>query len=342
MTELRRDPLTGRRVYIAEDRAGRPNDFVLPGADELQDDGAADCPFCPGHEADTPPALLELTGGAKSTNDGGWLVRVIPNKYPAVSAAAEAMASAEGLFLPAEPAAGGHEVIIESPEHVSAAGSLSAEQLTLVLQAYAHRLRYWAGVPGVRYAFVFKNEGYAAGASLHHVHSQLVALPAVPPEVERSLAVAGDYYQRRGESLLLSLLESELSLGVRVVAETDALVVLSAQAARQPYEMLIVPRRRAARFEAEDGGLYGMLAEMLLPLLGALGRLLSPLSYNLILRTCPAGSEFEPFYQWHVELVPRSCRLAGFEWGSGLLINPLSPERAADRLRDALSSGPLG
>ncbi len=336
MTELRRDPLTGRRVYIAEDRAGRPNDFVLPGDEERQDNGAAACPFCPGHESDTPPALLEATGGA------GWLVRVIPNKYPAVSTAASAAATAGGLLLPAEPSSGGHEVIIESPEHVSATAMLSPEQLTRVLQAYAERLRWWAREPGVRYAFVFKNEGYAAGASLHHVHSQLVALPEAPPEVERSLAVAGDHYRRRGESLLLSLLESELSLGERVVAENEAFVALSAQAARQPYEMLIVPRRRAARFEAEGGEVYGTLAELLLQLLGALGRCLSPLSYNLILRTCPPGTEFEAFYQWHIEVVPRSCRLAGFEWGSGLFINPLSPERAADRLREALAGGPRG
>ena len=269
-----------------------------------------------------------------------WRVRVIPNKYPAASPDPSGCTVTPRGCLAIAPEAplGAHEVIIESPRHVVSFASLSVEELAEVFGVFAARMRHWGEDPRMRYAFVFKNEGYAAGASLHHVHSQLLALPELPPVAAVEMEIAESHFQRHGEVLLVSILEAELASGERVIAANDAFVALSAQAARQPYEMLIVPRTRQPRFGDVSAGQCLLLASMLREILLRLSTLLRPLSYNLVFRSAPFDARYEPFFQWYLELIPRSCRLAGFEWGSGLFINPLSPERAAVDLRAILGS----
>jgi UDPglucose--hexose-1-phosphate uridylyltransferase len=321
MPELRIDPICGRRVYIAEDRAGRPNDFVAPreGATGSADRRAASCPFCAGHEAATPDASATILGA-----DGRWTVRVVPNKYPAV-------------VLNAEPpsAVGAHEVIVESSRHMTDLVELDVTQLATVLGVYRDRLRHWARDGRLRHAVVFKNSGAAAGASLEHVHSQLVALPYVPDAVQAELDGAGRYYAEHGQCAFCRLIEREGDAGERLVLRRDGYAAVAAYAARQPLETWILPDRHAARFDEPEDAELPALASVLQDLLRRLHAAVQSPAYNLILHTGPFDAAHSESYHWHWELIPRSTQLAGLEWGAGAYINPMSPERAARLLRDA-------
>jgi UDPglucose--hexose-1-phosphate uridylyltransferase len=319
LSELRSDPICGRKVYIAEDRAGRPNDYT---GVQLVERSPELCPFCVGHESETPAALLQ------APHAGPWQVRVIPNKYPAVRR--DTTHVTDG----AEPPRGAHEVIVESPRHLRDITELSLNELTTVLGVYRDRLRHWSSDPDLRHATVFKNVGFAAGASLEHVHSQLVALPFVPEAIEAELAGARRHFRSHGECIYCRLLADERKADVRMVAEEGPFTAFCAYASRQPYELWILPTEHAANFGEIAEGELRSLASLLQQLLGRLRLRLENLSYNLLLHTLPFHSSEDRLYHWHWELVPRSSHLAGLEWGAGVHINPLSPERAARRLRD--------
>ena len=323
MFELRCDPVMGRQVLISEERALRPNDFS--GRETANDTNACEvaCPFCVGHEADTPEALLEVTA-----ETGEWQVRVVPNKYPAVSLAA---GQAEGSPF------GAHEVIIESPRHTRDITELSVEEFARVLRVYRERLRDWSTDERIRYCSIFKNVGNPAGASLAHVHSQLIALPEVPPLVVAELAGAKQYQEQHGSNLFSQIIAQELDHRSRLVIESDHFVAFCPYAARQPFETWILPRAQESSFQQLTDADSVELSQLLIKLIAALQTQLSPLSYNLILHTAPFSNETADYgyYHWHFELVPRSAKLAGFEWGTGMHINSLSPERAADLLRVA-------
>lgn len=316
--ELRSDPIVDRKVYIAEDRAGRPNDYA---GVQISEAPAVSCPFCAGHEGETPAATAEVPG------DGPWQVRVIPNKYPAVRFdPAEVGSGAELPF-------GAHEVIVESPRHLQDVTELSTDELTTVLGVYRDRLRHWSEDDRLRHATVFKNVGFAAGASLEHVHSQLVALPFIPAAIEAELEGSRRYHQTHGECIHCRLLAEELQLGDRLVAQQGSFAAFCAYAGRQPYETWLLPQEHSAQFHELADGDLAAFASLLQHVLGRL-RQLGELSYNLVLHTLPFHSEEAVLYHWHWELIPRTSHLAGLEWGTGVYINPLSPERAARRLRD--------
>lgn len=319
LSELRSDPIVGRKVYIAEDRAGRPNDYAGVRAPATS---AEHCPFCAGHERETPAALAEVM------SDGQWQVRVIPNKYPAVRC--EPAAATPG----AEQPLGAHEVIIESPRHLHDVSELSVDELATVLGVYRERLRHWAADGRLNHATLFKNVGFAAGASLEHVHSQLVVLPDVPQAVDAELAGCRAHFAKHAECLFCRVLSDELQSGVRLVAQAGPFAAFCAYAGRQPYETWIMPSEHAAHFhEITDADLTA-LALLMQQVLRRLQRLVEGLSYNLILHTLPFRANDPHVYHWHWELVPRVSHLAGLEWGAGVHINPLAPERAASRLRE--------
>jgi UDPglucose--hexose-1-phosphate uridylyltransferase len=327
MPELRIDPVCGRRVYIAEERLGRPNDFVAveTGHAALVDAQAAReaCPFCAGHESATPHSSAEVGDAA-----GQWQVRVVPNKFPAVA------------FVSAAP--GAHEVVIESPSHVAEILDLDASQFATVLGVYRDRLAHWASDARLRHGIVFKNSGCTAGASLEHIHSQLIALPYVSPYVEAELAGAQQYGAAHGGCIFCNTIAQEIAVGERLVFDDAGYAALCPYAARQPFETWIVPTRHAARFDqTPDADLPGLAAAIR----GVLQRLASvcrsagrELAYNLVLHTGPFDEIHAETYHWHWELIPRTTHLAGLEWGAGVYINPVSPERAARELREALSS----
>ena len=220
MAELRKDWLTGRSVLVAENRALRPNEFAgepaSAGGNETSTANPSSCPFCAGNESRTPPAVYE-----KFDQQGRWQVRVVPNMYPAVTPLAVAadvpsvvVTETEALALTA-PAIGAHEVIIESANHLARMSELSKSELRCVLGSYAERLRHWRDDGRFRYGLVFKNQGPRAGASIAHLHSQLIALPFVPAAASAEIGRAHQFFNQQHGCAYCELVEREQSAGGR-------------------------------------------------------------------------------------------------------------------------------
>jgi UDPglucose--hexose-1-phosphate uridylyltransferase len=253
--------------------------------------------------------------------EGRWQVRVVPNKYPAVRLD-EAETGAFGV----------HEVIIESPAHVLDVTDLGVEHLATILTVFRDRLRHWATDARLMHAVVFKNSGFDAGASLEHVHSQLVALPYVPVAVQAEMDAVARFHGSHGRCLFCDLIQRETAAGDRVVIRNHGYLAVCAEAPRQPYETWILPERHAARFDALDDDQLHAQARVLHELLCRLQSASPAAAYNLLLHTGPFHAP-EAAFHWHWELVPRLTHEAGLEWGGGVFITPLSPERAAVMLR---------
>jgi UDPglucose--hexose-1-phosphate uridylyltransferase len=339
--ELRTDPTTGRRVLIAEGRALRPNDFSVDAPTQAADHSAS-CPFCRGNEHQTPHELAVANDAA-----GEWQVRVVPNKYPALHLVSGSNAQGlQSLGVCAEPLLphGVHEVIIESPRHVRDWVDLSIDELATVLRTFRDRIEHAYTTHQMQAALVFKNVGEAAGASLEHVHTQLVAFPFMPEVLQREVDVAIEHHNRTGECLMCELVHEELRLGTRLVNENDSFAAFTAYAGRQPYETWILPKRHASSFthlSNEESRSLALILSGVVRQLSSAGDLRPPLAYNVVLHTAPAGNAGAAAFHWHWELIPRSASLAGFEWGSGMYINSVSPERAAIRLRMSKSGEKL-
>jgi len=332
VAELRIDPLSGLRTIVATERADRPGGALSaephPAIDPETD------PFLEGHEGRTPPEVFALRPGGSAADGPGWTVRVVPNLYPALvqgdaSAPADPLAGGRGepdLFA-TKPATGSHEVIVNSPRAVSSLGELTPEEGSAALEVWRERMRAYSGSP---YVHVIVNEGRDAGASLPHSHAQLYALGFVPAAVARERERFTAYANRtQGRNLLEDLLQEEVRRRERVVAIGRDAVAICPFASRLPFQVQIVPRRARPRFE--DDGPLG--AELLLDVLGRLARVLgAPPPLNLWVRTSPRGAEF---FCWRIDVVPRLTNVAGLELGTGLNMNIVAPEHAAELLRAA-------
>jgi UDPglucose--hexose-1-phosphate uridylyltransferase len=329
MPEYRQDPLSRRWVIIGSDRGGRPNEFV----EATTRQSSLSCPFCAGHEGETPPAIASYS----ANGSGDWSVRVVPNKYPALTAEESLCPACQPLSraLVAEsiPGFGLHEVIIESPRHVASLSELTPAEAELVFVAYRDRLRILKAVGRYQYVQIFKNVGPAAGASLEHVHSQLVALPGIPEVLQQELRSSLEHFQQTRRSLLGQMIEEELAAGIRIVAQTANLVAWCPAAGRFPYEVWVAPRRQASRFEAAEAGELGELATIMHDVIGRIEVAAGLSAYNYFLHTSPFDAPACDHYHWHFEIVPRLTKVAGFEWGTGCYINPLPPEAAAQVLQ---------
>jgi UDPglucose--hexose-1-phosphate uridylyltransferase len=327
MSEYRYDLLHNRWVIVGGQRAGRPHEYE----EQVVRRSVDPCPFCAGSEHQTPAALAVYHRPQTS----GWSVRVVPNKYPAVepSPAANGVAS-HGLFA-SRPALGQHEVIIESPRHVASLSELTDDECALVFEAYRDRLQALQDDGQFRYVQIFKNVGAAAGASIEHSHSQLLALPHVPLHVTDELENCRRYRQEHGRPLLAALTEEELARGERIVAESAGLVAFCPWASRFPYETWIVPRRQQPSFTSVSDGEIGEVARIVQDLIGRIERALGPVGYNFLLHSQPFDTSSYDHYHWHIELFPRITKVAGFEWSTGVFINTTPPEAAADELRAA-------
>jgi UDPglucose--hexose-1-phosphate uridylyltransferase len=344
MPELRTDHLIGRSVFIAENRAGRPNEFEsTAGRDTPSHPSRGQtpvappaCPFCPGNEAGTPPAVYE-----QRDDDGQWRLRVVPNKYPALTMATSlphsnpllttASPRPTGEGLDQRPAIGVHEVVIESARHVESATDLSVPELADVLATYAERLNHWHNDGRFRYGLVFKNLGRQAGASLSHVHSQLVALPDLPPVARRELARAKDDYESHRECPYCRWIQRERTSGARVVMDGEGFVAFCPFASLLPYEVWLMPTSHEPWFERGD--FSGELARVLHELLRRVEATVPGAGYNLLLRTAPWDDSSSDCCHWRIEVLPRVVGLAGFELATGVHINPLAPEHAARQMR---------
>jgi UDPglucose--hexose-1-phosphate uridylyltransferase len=330
MSDLRLDPITGHWVAIAENRFARPYEFQQI---ETRRPGLA-CPFCVGNESQTPRAVLALDGAGRdirgtARSDQDWLVRVVPNKYPAFVEAA--VAPAPGGPHQAISIDGVHEVIIESPRHVASLADLNDDELAASFSAYQMRLGELCHRPDLAHAMLFKNCRPEAGASIEHVHSQLVVTPMASAAVSHRQARARDHLQRHGHSLVGELVAWELERGDRVLAVTDNYVAVCPYASRFAYQVWIAPRQPPGPFATLGPQLRDELARLCQHWTARIEELLDYPAYNLLFHFSPfAEAELD---HWYVELFPRLTRPAGLEWGAGWWINTVAPETAASRLR---------
>ena len=335
MPELRLDPLSGLRTIVAGERAGRPGgEFKVEPRPPVDADGD---PFLEGHEDRTPPEVYALRPGGGPPDSPGWLVRVVPNLYPALGDGETDSPSppdplAEGRGHPelfsARPAVGAHEVIVNTPQPHGSLAELDVEQLETAMGVWRERMRLHADAS--EYIHVIVNEGREAGASLPHTHTQLYALRFVPAAVARERERFTAWFERtQGRNLVEDLVQEEVRLRERIVAIDDDTVALCPYAARMPFQIQIVPRQPRARFE-DDGPLA---AEMLLDVLRRLEAVLGGVPpFNLWVRTAPRGTDN---FCWRIDLVPRLGQPAGLELGAGVNLNIVPPELAAQQLRDA-------
>lgn len=332
MSELRKDPLVDRWVIIAENRAARP--ISLAASATLAD--AGDCDFCEGRESATPGELLAYRPSGLPVDGPGWRVRVIPNKYPAVSSQSAPAASGPDspLFCQA-PGLGAHEVIVESPRHLTSGAEQTKDELVEVFRAYRERMLAHRNAGDVRHVSIFKNVGAAAGASLPHAHSQLLGLPSVPRNIADEIAGAQRYFAARGACAFCELIAAERAAGTRVALDQGDYLLICPWASRLSFEMWILPTRHQSHFECDRRNSLDSLAEILNRALRRLELSLGLASYNYWLHSAPFDSRDLDHYHWHIEILPRTTQIAGLEWGAGVYINPVSPEQAASRLRSA-------
>lgn len=331
MPELRKDPVIGRWVIISTERAKRPSDFKL----EPEPKGNAnDCPFCEGKEMMTPPEIMAYRNNGSTRDGPGWRLRVVPNKFPALRIEGSLDRRGEGMYDTMN-GIGAHEVIIETPQHLNDLVSFSPPMMEELIWAYHDRMVDLKKDPRFKYVMIFKNKGSAAGASLEHTHSQLIALPVVPKRVSEEMSGAREYYSFKERCVFCDMIRQELKDCVRVVAENPGFVAIEPYAPRAPFETWILPKAHSSKFETAQKQEYEQLARILLLVLKKMALALNNPPYNYMIHTTPFHQEDIPYYHWHLEIMPKLIKFAGFEWGTGFYINPTPPEQAAEALREA-------
>jgi UDPglucose--hexose-1-phosphate uridylyltransferase len=324
MNQLRLDPLSGRWVVVSTTRAERPAAFGVR-APQVQEDLGLPCPFCPEHEEETPPAL-ETYGPT-----GSWLVRVVPNLYPAFSGDEPFVVTNRGPVFTQASAGGIHEILILSPTHDASWAMISDDQAGLVMAAMRDRIEEHSQLPHLRYTQAIVNSGREAGASLDHPHGQLLGMSFVPRELAEEQA---RFARFAGSCLLCTTVDAEESEGFRVVYADDRVLVVCPFWSATPYEMLVIPRGHCAHLYRSPTEDLVSVGRAIKSGLAQLHDLIGDVAYNLVFHSAPYRSS-EAFH-WHVHIWPKVTSRAGFEMGTGVAINIVNPEVAAEQLRVAV------
>ncbi len=317
-------------VILAPERANRPQQTVKKKAAEALPDRDEDCPFCPGNEDKTPDEVFRIPASGK---DSAWAVRVVPNRFAALTQEAGTERVGDGYFNRKIPGFGVHEVIIESPSHNTPMALMTYPQIEKVLTAYQQRYNVLKENRRLQFITIFKNHGKESGTSLAHPHSQLVATPMVTPYYHRRFDVAHDYFVNFGRCLYCDLLANELEKDERIVVETEQFVVFQPFASRSPYETWIIPKLHRASFGMLTEEHIREMASVLKDTLYCLYYELSNPAFNFMIDTSTTYDEEDPYYHWHLRIMPRLSMIAGFEIGSGIYISSALPEDTAKTLR---------
>jgi len=372
-THSRLDPISGRWTLFATHRNNRPNEYVTHSSPAHS---SAGCPFCQGNEEQTPPPVVVIHDGDESNgaadNGSSWRIRVIPNKFPAVDAVSELPIGKMGSSLAdcypehqfaelshrcavdrageghesplfrSRRTIGGHEVFIESPDHFASLADLDLSRVVTLLRVYQGRIRHWSSKQTIQYVSLFKNVGPAAGASLHHPHSQLIALSDLPQSIRTICDRMRLHHARTGCCLQCDVLRAELKSKRRIVAVTDSLVAYCPYASHLPMLLRITTRRHIDRFEDLDEQVIDELARLIRRSVGWLKTLYPEVAYNYLFNTRPPSMTDPDAFHWSFELFPRLTQIAGFEWSCDMMINPTLPETASGQLRAiAMQENPM-
>ena len=337
MPELRQDPATKEWIIIATERTKRPDDFQRKDVVRSQPLFEETCPFCPGHEADTPSEVLARRD-AGAANGPGWKVRVIPNKFPALVPRGSTQRRVHQDFFHEMDGLGYHEVIIETPLHNRFVHLMDRDEVEAILLAYRDRFLTLRADRHIKLILIFKNHGEGAGTSLAHPHSQLVATPVVPAYLRRKYEEAVRYYDVTGRCVYCDMAEAERRAAERIILETEHFLVFHPFASQSPFETWVLPKRHRPSFGQVTLEEISDLACVLRNVLGGLAQLLNDPDYNYVLHSAPVDGENEDYYLWHLQILPRLTHIAGFEIGSGMRINIARPEDTARFIREKMLS----
>ncbi|MGQ9624958.1 MAG: galactose-1-phosphate uridylyltransferase [Candidatus Bathycorpusculaceae bacterium] len=344
--EVRKDYLLNRWVVIATERGRRPTDFAKK---EREQTKPSLCPLCPSNEHMTPPAVmvyLKSGKGVKKVKDENgfrhknWIIRCIPNLYPAFTPPKEKIpktltTESGNLFA----AVGHHEVLVESPNHDEHPANARIPQLIYVINAYVDRLRELSAKPYVRYVSIFRNHGLEAGASLSHAHSQIIATPFIPQLVKEEMEASKKFRKRDGKCVFCEILEKELD-SPRLILENSHFAVFAPYASVHPMEFWIIPKRHEASLLELSQKEVETFAETLKACLSGLKSLVNDPPYNYGFHLT-LDKKAKGYYHWHLEVYPKLAIWAGFEKSTGVYINTVTPEVAAESMRKAVSTETL-
>jgi len=330
MPELRKDPVISRWVIISPDREKRPTDYEPEHENTIN----GFCPFDEGNENETPPEVYAVRNPDSGQNEPGWSLRVVPNKYPVLRIEGDLEHEGIGLFDQMS-GIGAHEVVIETTEHKNSLADLRVEDMVRILESYRSRILDLKNDKRFRFTMIFKNYKHAAGASLEHPHSQLITMPIVPKRVWEELQGAKQYYNFKERCVYCDIIKQEKSQNVRVISENDSFINVSPYASRFPYETWLIPKQHNSNFELISENDLEPMGEMLNDILNRLKKVLDDPPYNYLVHTAPFDFKYPTQYHWHMEIIPKLTRIAGFEWGTGFYINPTLPEDATRFLREA-------
>ncbi|MEA3546438.1 MAG: galactose-1-phosphate uridylyltransferase [Thermodesulfobacteriota bacterium] len=328
MPELRKDPVLGRWIIIAQERGKRPSDFII----KKTESKGGFCPLCPGNEKTTPAEVLRYSSKPHPPNTPGWDLRVVPNKYPALVIEGDLDKEGDGLYDKMN-GIGAHEVIIETPNHNESFVQLPPERMINVFLSYRDRLVDLSRDHRFKYVMVFKNYGRGAGASLEHSHSQLVAMPILPRMIVSELAGSLSYYRYKERCIFCDIIRQEIKQEIRVVCQNDHFLCITPYAPRSPFEMWILPKDHSSSYIEQDTRSFQALTAIFTESMLRLDNCIPNVPYNFVLHTSPLRSAPLEHYHWHFEIMPKLTKIAGFEWGTGFYINPTPPEEAAKYLR---------
>jgi len=278
----------------------------------------------------TPPEIRGYRHGS-APDTPGWDLRVVPNRFPALRVEGTLDPVGEGMFDRMN-GIGAHEVIIETPDHEKSLATMDESEVVRVLGAFRERIVDLKRDFRLKYMLGFKNHGAGAGATLSHPHSQIIALPIVPDFVRAQIDGARRHFDVKQRCVYCDILRQELSDGRRVVEDHGEIVAIAPYAPRFAFETWLLPTAHGPRFEDAQAA-YPSLARALTSVLSRIDRALERPPFNLIIYTAPSDEDLRDAWHWHIEIVPKIQRVAGFEWGTGFYINPVSPEEAAEALR---------
>jgi UDPglucose--hexose-1-phosphate uridylyltransferase len=339
MPELRRDPVVGYWTIISTERSRRPLDYKKKEAPAEQN-----CPFCEGKENETPHEIFAIRKPGTKPDSAGWDVRVTPSKAPILSSEHPVERFGQGLYDLMD-AAGKHEIIIESPKHLADIDQLSLSEIEKVVQVYIQRINAFESDETLKYALLFKNHGYIFGQAqdvIRHMRSQLIALPITPKRVKEELLGARLYFERRDRCVFCDILRQEVADGSRIVAQNKSFIAFCPFSSRSPFETWILPKKHCPDFGKMEATQIPDFAALLKEILLRIRILLNDPPYNSILHTAPYRhgkrglywKTIDEDYHWYFQIAPRLTNNAGFEWGTGIHINPTPPEDAAQLLRE--------
>ncbi len=329
MPELRKSPILERWVIISTERGKRPIDFKVTREEPKE----GFCPFCTGNEDKTPPEILAYRDPMTKPNSPGWKVRVVPNKFPALQIEGDLNKRGDGIYDMMQ-GIGAHEVIIESPDHKANIHYLDKEHMESIFWAVRERMIDLKKDSRFRYILVFKNWGKEAGASLAHSHMQIIATPIIPKRVHEEMNGAKAHYDLKERCIFCDIISQELKDKRRIVYQNKHFIALSPFAARFPFETWVLPLKHVSAFETTKREWLPSMIDAMKTVLLKLDKALFNPPFNFIMHTSPCNGGNIPYYHWHIEIMPKLTKVAGFEWGSGFYINPTSPEDAAEEMRN--------